>query len=207
MTLIVELGSGNTCRNDRDRLLTMIDRVIRLDRGICDVRFKLQLFEKAGDNLPLDHAVFDEAFEYAMVMGYQLSASVFDEPSLEFLLSRRPKFVKLACVPELHYLASKIPPQIKVYCSFPSNPGPVPDNVIPLCCVREYPAEVASYEKRFGEGWLRTGISDHTVGWELFDKYEPEYYERHVVDVREESNPDAGPFAVTIGELRRVLWS
>jgi len=204
-TFIVELGSGNTCRNNVKRLCRMIDAVTEVDTEKYEVQFKLQLFWAAGNNIPLSRQVFDYAMEYAAGLGYKLSASVFDEDSLLWLLDSDPPFVKLACIPELHHLAALVPESVRVYCSFPADPGPLPANVWPLCCVREYPATIEQYEASFSEAYLWTGISDHTPGWGLLDKYQPEVYEKHVVDFREDSNPDAGPFSVTIEELRGIL--
>lgn len=200
-TFIVELGSGNTCRNNVDRLKRMIQRVMDMDTGRYHLLFKVQLFDKVGGNVPLSRRVFDVAYFYAMERGYSLSASVFSAEWLDYLLEYDPEWVKIACLPELHKLISAVPSAVGVFASFPTTPGPLPFNVTPLACVREYPATVKQYERAFKPSDLRIGISDHTVGWELIDKYEPEVFEKHVVDVREDGNPDAGPFAVTIDEL------
>jgi sialic acid synthase SpsE len=183
----------------------MIDGVMERDTHKYRVLFKLQLFKKAGENVALQRHIFDYAFYYAGENGYDLSASVFDEESLDWLLARSPAFVKIACVPELHRFALMVPSETTVYCSFPTDPGPVPSNVHPLCCVRKYPASILEYELAFSDAQMRIGISDHTAGWKLLKRYKPDVFEKHVVDIREDGNPDAGPFAATLAQLGGVI--
>ena len=204
-TFIVELGSGNTCRNSTSRIREMIDGISMVDTEKYKVLLKMQLFTKAGDNVPLRPQVFDYAFEYAAGLGYDLSASVFDDEWLKWLLEREPAFIKLACIPELHYLSLAVPESVQVFASFASDPGPLLSNIYPLCCVRKYPAKIEDYDRAFSWGYLSAGISDHTKGFTLMRKYRPFVFEKHVVDVREEGNPDAGPFAATIRDLEGIL--
>jgi sialic acid synthase SpsE len=49
------------------------------------------------------------------------------------------------------------------------------------------------------------GISDHTAGLDLYRKYHPSIWEKHLVLERTEGNLDAGPFSITPGELREVI--
>jgi hypothetical protein len=204
-TFIAELGSGNTCRNNLNRIRALIDGVAAADTGKYDVKIKFQLFDKVGDNLAMSKEAFRYAHTYAFQeYGREVSASVFSEEWLGWLLDFGVSWVKLANIPELHYMASLVPEDVIVYTSYPRDPGPVPANVRPLCCVRKYPAKSEDYTV-FSESYLRMGISDHTIGWGLLDSYQPEVFEKHIVDIREEQNPDAGPFAVTLEELWEVL--
>ena len=207
-TFIIEMGSGNSCRNDMMRACDMVDAVRDANtlRVCFDLYFKWQLFSDMPPNKPLSADVFDCAYHHAAWEGYETSASVFSEKWLSWLLANyQVPFVKIACIPELHKLISRVPGDLRVYVSFPADPGPLPSNVYPLACVRKYPATIEDYEEAFSESQLRLGISDHTVGWDLYNKYKPDVIEKHFVDVREDDNPDAGPFAVTAKELAEVL--
>jgi len=79
------------------------------------------------------------------------------------------------------------------------------DRVTPLCCVRAYPATIRAYEKAFSRKWLKTGISDHTVGLKLYNTYKPDVYECHYTLEHDDFNPDAGLFAKTPSELEAIL--
>jgi sialic acid synthase SpsE len=48
-------------------------------------------------------------------------------------------------------------------------------------------------------------MSDHTVGLELWNKYHPTVWEKHVCLEHNDTNPDAGAFAITPEELKEVL--
>ncbi len=209
MTFIAEMGSGNTCRNDFGLVSAMIDAVVEQDTGKHNVVFKWQLFHDMPPNEKLDWSVFTEAYEYAEGHGYQTTASVFNEECLQFLLEFDVPFVKLPCVRELYPLAKKVPADISVVVSYP-NATRVADakrneRIIPLCCVREYPADIVKYRAMFDKEQLQYGISDHTEGWGMYHAYQPEWLEKHIVLERDEDNPDAGPFAVTPDELEGVL--
>ena len=74
-----------------------------------------------------------------------------------------------------------------------------------MYCIPKYPADISDYEKMFDTKWLGEAISDHTVGWDLYNKYKPEILEKHFVLDRREDNPDAGVFAVTAEELKEIM--
>jgi len=204
---IVELGSGNTCKNDPAVVLELIDGVVDADTGKYPLVFKMQLFKEVPPNVPLDLTVFEEAYHYAAEKGYGLTASVFDLGSLSYLVENfNVPFVKIACRNELYPLAAKVPRETPAVVSYPSTPEMRKNkHIIPLCCVPKYPAAIEEYERRFPADYLAAGISDHTTGFELFEKYQPEWYEKHIVLRRSKSNPDAGPFAATVKDLEGVL--
>ena len=148
--------------------------------------------------------------------GYHLTSSVFDKESLRVLLkydydSWPLPFIKIACRPDLYWLIGEIPRKIPVYVSGQhDHPGIntgfrgkvyYPDGKdIFMACVPEYPAELSKYQNR-----CHLWISDHTVGWDLYKKYEPDILEKHVCLEHNDTNPDAGAFAVTPEELEYVL--
>lgn len=198
---IVDMGSGNTCQNDRLKVMDMIDAVAEVDSGKYEVILKWQLFESAPPNIPLSDAVFEFAYIEARRAGYKTTASVFDMYSLDYLLTFNIPFVKIACREQLYDLALSCP--VPTYVSVPGEEEKSwVKAAYHLNCVPKYPATIADYEDRFAD--LRF-VSDHTPGWELLRKYEPEIIEKHFVLERDPDNPDAGPFAVTPDELAEIL--
>jgi sialic acid synthase SpsE len=201
--IVVEFGSGNTCKNDRGRIREMIDAVDSLDGQQREIVFKWQLFKSAPPNVPMTHEAFVFAWQYAWGRGYKTTASVFDTESLDFLLRFDVPFIKIACRPQLYELAKNI--RVPVYMSFSDMVSASNYEVTPMACVPEYPATLEEYERRFSAADLQRAVSDHSPGWDLFWKWRPGIIEKHVVDFREDGNPDAGPFAVTIDELSEVI--
>ena len=201
--VIVEFGSGNTCKNDRQIIRDMIDRVVDVDCGLHEIIFKWQLFNNVPPNVPLTHSSFVFAYQYAWDLGYQTTASVFDAESLSFLLRFDIPFVKIACRPSLYKLADGL--IVPVYMSVSHETAIAQGRYRYMACVSEYPATLDDYERRFVPESLQDAVSDHTPGWDLWYKHHPEIIEKHVVIERDQDNPDAGPFAVTIDELAEVL--
>ena len=82
---ILDLSGGNICHNNYAIIQRMIDEIAEVDP---DRRFilKWQIFERAGNNIPLFQSCFVKAYEYAEKLGYQTTASVFDINSLNFLI-------------------------------------------------------------------------------------------------------------------------
>lgn len=203
--IILDLGSGETCKNNIGYVYKMIDAIPKTDKEIV---IKWQLFTKVGDLLPLDHSVYVFAKEYAEGRGFKTAASVFDEPSLEFLLKTDPAFVKIACRPGKYYLADLVPIDTDLVISV-GNPGDYekikvafPRATI-LCCVADYPAEWVTYASRF-KGLLHYGISDHTEDLYLWNKYQPLVWERHYC-LDDSTGPDAASFAIRPDQLKEIL--
>ncbi len=198
--IILDMGSGNSCRNDK----RIVDRMIReiaqfnTDKPVI---LKWQLFRDAPPNVPLDRECFKYAYDLAWRLGYQATASVFDLDSLRYLMGFDVPFVKIACRPDLYELAKYSTKP--VYISTAESGFNLPCEVR-LACVRQYPATLWDYELTFTPEELKR-VSDHTVGWELYYKYNCEIIEKHFVHERSPDNPDAGPFAVTPEELAEVL--
>ena len=100
MKLILDCGSGNTCRNDKAIVREMIDAITAVNTGKHEITLKWQLFESAPPNVPLDRDIFDYAYDYAYGQ-YKTTASVFDGSSLEFLREYDTPFIKIANRPDL----------------------------------------------------------------------------------------------------------
>ena len=85
--IILDFGSGNTCKNSRRYITQMIDELAAVDTGKQEIVIKWQLFADCQPNIPLEYHVFDYAYQYAKHLGYKTTASVFDMESLCYLLS------------------------------------------------------------------------------------------------------------------------
>ena len=200
--ICLDMGSGNTCRNDEDYVRRMINAVVDIDTGKHEIIFKWQLFESEPPNKPLSFDVFDFAYSYAEDCGYETTSSAFDEDSLIFLLQHRVPYVKIACRPRCYYLVGKVPREIPVYLSYQDLadlPRVGPINVI-MACVPHYPALLEEYPKG------KLYYSDHVQGLGLWYREQPEIWEKHfVLDRDDPDNPDAAGHATTPEELKEIL--
>lgn len=188
--IILDFGSGNTCKNDKAYVKKMIDGLVHVDSRDKEVVIKWQLFLQAGDNVPLEPAVFDYAYHYAKELGYATTASVFDTESLKLLLGYDVPFIKIANRPDLWWLANE------------QSDVPVLVSGQDMYCVSEYPATVEQYEAL----GLYSGcnISDHTTDFTLYHKYRPKVIEFHY-KLPDSTGLDAGPFAKTPEVLKEIL--
>ncbi len=205
--IILDMGSGETCKNDFAYVKKMIEAV---PDTLMDVVIKWQLFADIPPLTPLKHDVYLYARDIAERRGFKTASSVFDEASLDFLLGTDPAFVKIACRPHLYPLIMKIPEDVPVVVSvgdveeFKGYYDAREDCLITvLCCVADYPAESKKYVDTFG-GMLKHGISDHTEDWFLYKTYQPEVYECHFC-LDDSTGPDAAKFARRPDELRSIL--
>lgn len=205
--VILDFGSGGTCRNNEDDITAMIDGLADVDPDRKCV-IKWQLWDKGTEPqcVRLEWGLFDMAVSYAGMLGFRTTASVFDKPSLDFLLDDHDvPFVKLANRPYLRHLARYVPRGIPVVVSYSAND--LGNEFIPnsewTACVSNYPATVTEYGV-FEEDCLLDGISDHTVGLELWRRYKPLVYEKHY-RLPDQRGPDCGPWCITPGELEEVL--
>jgi sialic acid synthase SpsE len=213
--IMLDFGSGNTCKNDRTIVKRMYDDLKAVDTGKHEIITKWQLFEKAGANIPLMPDVFEYAYEYGSMLGYKVTSSVFDVESLAFLLDFNPCLVKIANNRKLDYLIGEIPRKIPVVVSVGSfseySTTFKGQNIHHLLCVSQYPTDLNAYETKF-LGLLNcvktdygiTGISDHTTNWDLLNKYKPQMLECHY-KLEDSTGLDAGPFARTPKQLSEVL--
>jgi sialic acid synthase SpsE len=212
--IILDFGSGNSCRNDTKYIKRMYDELKAVDTGKHSIVCKWQLFEKAGENKPLLPECFECAYEYGTKLGYKVTSSVFDKNSLDFLLRFDIPFVKIANNRNLDWLIEEVPRRIPVYVSV--GPGQIDNErddglaVISymnadkiLCCVSKYPAYDSNY-RLFAGIRLRRGISDHTIDFNLWNQFRPEIVEWHY-KLSDSTGLDAGPFARTPEALVEVL--
>ena len=203
--IILDMGSGETCNNDFGEVKRMIEGV---PNTLADVFIKWQLFEDIPPLPPLKHDVYLYARDIAERRGFATGSSVFDEASLEFLLSTDPAFVKIACRPHLYPLLEKIPKAVPIVVSVGNDydhrmiERSYPRAMI-LCCVAKYPAEYVDFAG-FSDEYLRAGISDHTEDWRLHDLYKPEVYECHY-KLEDSTGLDALPFSRTPKQLEAIL--
>ena len=207
--IILDFGSGNTCKNSKRYITQMINKLVEVDSRKHDVVVKFQLFKDVPPNILLRHDVFRFAYEYAKEKGYQTTASVFDMDSLQFLLTYEIPFVKLANRPDLYWLAGEVPRKVKIVASSDGEYFPIHDHL--LLCVSKYPATADDYESRFclenelhGYDNYVVGISDHTTDFTLYHKYKPTIYECHY-KLNDSTGPDAGPFSRTPEQLSEIL--
>ena len=202
-TIVLDI-SANTHKNDIRYLKKMIDAVAGIDSHLHEVVIKHQLYLKIPPNLKMDRVVFHKAYTYARAKGYKTTASVFDLPSLDYLMQFSVPYIKIACNSRYYYLVDEIPRKYKVLCS--GYKDLMPGGVKLMCCVPQYPAKKEEYTRTFTEHELRHAISDHTVGLELWNEYKPLYFEKHFVLHKDKAdNPDSGPFSVDISDLRTLL--
>ena len=167
-----------------------------------EIVIKWQLFTEIGDLLPLDHNVFEWAYQYAEMHDFKTTASVFDNESLDYLLHFKVPFIKLACRDYLFKYLRKI--ERHDVTAIISIREPQQKAIVGqaryLCCVPEYPAKAKMYESIFG-GSLSVGISDHTSDFMLYKKYEPLFYESHF-KLPDSEGADNGPWSKTPEQWR-----
>ena len=199
--LIVDMGSGNTCQNSVDKACTMVKEIA--DLGIKDTVIKWQLFQKAGDNIPLNHEVFERAYRYAAILGLRTTASVFDNKSLGFLMTFGVPFIKIANTNNSKDMIKAIPETMPIVISTDDKDykGSRDDAKI-IYTISKYPADKKDYEK-FGDK-LKKGISDHTDNFDLYHKYKPEIYEIHYKP-ENATGLDAGKFARTLKQIQENI--
>ena len=201
MEIILDFGSGNTCRNDKTIVKRMIDELAKVDKKRQCI-IKWQLFKNTGDNIPLERDVFLYAYDYARKLGFKTTASIFDEESLCFLLYRDIPFIKIANNRSTYHLVDKIPRTMPVYISYDNEaylPKCLGDKDEGLYCISKYPANIEDYKEGFP-----AFISDHTVGTYFFRLWGTKIIEKHY-KLKDSTGLDAGPWAITPSELKEVL--
>ncbi len=199
--IILDIGSGSNLP-DAETAKRFIDAIAEIDSQQHMIRFKTQLFTDIPPNKPLDHGVFEEAYWYASDKGYDLTSSVFDIESLEFLLGYDVPFIKIACRPGIYWMIDEVPGGTETYVSV-DGPDQAQWADVKLLCVPEYPATMDAYLTPLMHGHY-DGISDHTVGLDLYQKTRPNIWEHHI-KLPDTEGPDAGEHALLVDELRTIL--
>jgi sialic acid synthase SpsE len=204
--IILDFGSGNTCKNRTDYIETMYNELKKVDNNKHEIIVKWQLFTICGFNLPLAKDSFNFAYEYGKKLGYQVTASVFDKESLDFLINFDIPFVKLANRRDTDYLINYIPVNIPIYISKDNsniNFDNKEHNITEFFCISKYPANIKDYEDNFQ---LKENcyLSDHTDNFDLYKKYNPSIVEWHY-KLDYSTGLDSGPFARTPAQLNEIL--
>lgn len=207
--IILDLGSGNGRGNVIQYQREVIDYINFIDRHRHKIILKYQLFQKARPNIPLDPKVFDECFAYGTRLGYQVTASVFDKPSLKFLLEYPVPFVKIACQRDKYPLVGEVKRRIDVLVSVEAKDTEAQAHLTCcrlLLCVPDYPAAVKSYGVIERFSWY-AGVSDHTEGLELWksNHAKVELWEKHFTMERDPKNPDAAAHSLDKAGLKEMI--
>ena len=209
--IVLEFGSGNTCKNNKEYVQKMLDALRAVDNDNFDIVIKWQLFEKtAGDprNIPLKKSVFDYAYRYAKDLGYKTTSSVFDVASLDFLLEHDIPFVKISCNSTYDFLMDSVPKNMWIYKSISMGLGCKADGLkrLYLNCIPSYPASTKAYMDMLQttNKYLKYYISDHTDNWKVFKWFRPDVYECHF-KLKDSTGLDAGVFARTPEQLGAIL--
>jgi sialic acid synthase SpsE len=213
--IILDFGSGETCKNDLQYVERMIDSLVAVDSGKHEIVIKWQLFSGAWyekerrELIRLTPRTFQHAYYYAERYGYKTTASVFDRETLSYLLGFDVPFIKVANKLSLHYLVPTILKNGRdvvisvssknMYSLVRAEYG----DIKVMCCVSEYPAAGVDYQDKFGD-LLHEGFSDHTVDFDLYERYWPDLYECHY-KLEDSTGPDAGLYARTPEQLKAIL--
>ena len=207
--IVLDFGSGNSCKNDTEIVINMIDelkKVTQKKKTDKEIIIKWQLFERCGGNTPLERQVFDFARKYAEYLGFKTTASVFDKDSLDFLLRYDIPFVKLANRRDLDFLIRYVPEDMLILLSTSDKDIWLPEaqdrHIELLLCVSQYPATVEEYEK-IGL-FTNCNLSDHTDDFTLYLKYKPKIIEWHY-KLKNTTGLDSGKFARTPESLEGIL--
>lgn len=202
--IILDLGQGDSTQNDADYVRELIDSI-----PTSDVVLKFQLFEDIPGLTPLEHNVFEFAYDYSRFKGLECTASVFDSPSIDFLQRYDVPFIKIACNTKWYPLIDDIDGRVPLIVSIDSHIQLLSvatthsEHYIGyISCVPNYPATYEEYRANFSKDMLYRGISDHTTDLELYREFKPAIWERHYAI--DDIGPDA---AHSIGpdEIREVL--
>jgi sialic acid synthase SpsE len=208
--IILDFGSGNTHRNSKEYIKRMHDELKAIDTGKHEIIIKHQLFENWYSNVPLSHESFDYAYDYGTGLGYKVTSSVFDKPSLDFLLQFDVPFIKIANRRELDWLIGEIPRKIPAYVSYGKGTELQryyfeENHITPMWCVSEYPADIEQYDEMLEDLWPQSlAISDHTTNFGVWYRYRPTIIEWHY-GLSDSTGLDAGPFMRTPEQLVEVL--
>jgi len=216
--IILDLGNGGVLHNDNEAIKKTIDSVAEIDtERMCILKF--QLFISIQDKVQLRRDVFHRAWEYATSLGFKVTSSAFDYDSVQFLSQYDVPFLKISNHP--HLKKERIINDVrKSFITFSAQQFPteyvmmsVKDSdefnkftdreIVLLCCVSEYPALFEKYYVTFTDEQLKTGISDHTEGLEMYRYYRPKIWEKHYV--LDEVTDKPRPYCMRPKELEEVL--
>ena len=199
--ICLDFGQGDSTKNDPTYIKNLMDTV---PQGVV---IKFQLFVNHPVLTALKPSVFYQAWVHGQQTGKPVTASVFDEASINVMRQVQVPFYKIASHEKWYPLIDKCPDYAPIIVSVDSHvrmlqlaTENMTKHMAFMCCVSEYPAEMEEYERLFTPMMLAQGISDHTTSTELYEKYRPILWERHYGD----RGPDA-EHAITREELLRVM--
>ena len=206
--IVLDIGSGASLP-DVSTARSVVETVARANTGKHQVVLKPQLFQNIPPNKPLRPRLAEEIATLCLGNSLGYAVSVFDRVSLDWALEMHDvsplDHIKIACRPDLYWLAGEIPRKIPVHMSFDCRTQTsldLPCKVdVALGCVPEYPASIDDYSSTLFR------YSDHTVGLDIWKLNEPSVWEKHfVMQADDPSNPDSvGGFALTPADLKDVL--
>ena len=209
--IILDLGSGETCKNSHGEIRKMVRSVADLQKQTDkEIIIKWQLFSYIPGMESLAPANFGYAYECAKDLGIKTTASIFDTSSYCILQMFEIPFFKIACRINCYHLIQLISPKDKIIVSVDScQTGDIlkkdfhDKNISFMYCVPEYPANKNKYESFFW-GNLSYSMSDHTVGFDLYHKYQPLWYEKHFY-LKGQTGPDCSDFAANEETIKEIL--
>jgi hypothetical protein len=183
--IILDLGSANICHNDRNTIRDMIQSISDVDTGRERVILKWQLFSDASIFKPLSHSCFEYAYRLAWDLGYETTASVYDDESLEYLQTHYEiPFIRIDCNTKFYPLMWHVNPEIDKYVSVdnPANKRGIIDmyegmKMTFLNCIPKFLAYANDY-LLFGDA-LKHSIVDNTVGLDMYRLHKPTIWEKH----------------------------
>lgn len=227
--LIAEFGS---CHMGKlDRMIEAVDLCKKY--GINALKF--QLFPNNAPYVPtniwLDPAVFKIVFDYAKMVGVDVSSSVFDETSFNFLLQLKPSFIKFSYgkKDQINWINKTLENHIEaiVSCDVMTD-HLIPKEATKLYCIPEYPVRYevdfdTLFRKREKQEVLGpndsiicreftttgrfNGFSDHTLGFKQTIKAIKSgagIIEKHIrLGYHDEICPDAF-FAVNLIDFAKI---
>lgn len=221
--IILDLGNGNSHHNDSNIICQSIDEVCRLQDKTDKLQFivKTQLW---SDNNTIvskqlkstSWEVFSRGYEHAMKRGLWFTTSVFDKESLDRLTCEyMVPFAKIANRPELYHLIDGSDIKFAVSVGNKEDYEMVLNKGhIPLLCVSKYPATIQQYIWLFDTipdvdyiDYAIRGLSDHTIGFDLYNYANPYVYECHACLDRKQINDKIGgsDFVKTFKEIEEII--
>jgi len=204
--IILDLGNGSVLKNDWGNIKATIDAIATIDvQRECIIKF--QLFSAVPPKTPLRRDLFYQAWQYGTSLGFEVTSSIFDFDSLDFLSRMPVSMVKLAnrMDSKIYFFDARKRFEEVIVSTSDAMEFEKHLHGKRMACVSQYPATIDVYENRFEVHQLGEGISDHTSDLKLFRKYQPRLYERHFV-LDSVSTDAPRQYAMRPADLEELLW-
>jgi transcriptional regulator with XRE-family HTH domain len=158
--IVLDIGSGASLP-DVSTAKSVVETIARANTGKHQVVLKPQLFQNIPPNKPLRPRLAEEIATLCLGNSLGYAVSVFDRVSLDWALEMHDvsplDHIKIACRPDLYWLAGEIPRKIPVHMSFDCRTQTsldLPWKVdVALGCVPEYPASLYDYSSTLFRGY------------------------------------------------------